>query len=28
MVEIPSNVILLEEFIQAGIDGVSIGSMI
>ncbi len=26
MVEIPSNVVLLEEFIQAGIDGVSIGS--
>jgi len=26
MVEIPSNVILLDEFIQAGIDGVSIGS--
>jgi pyruvate,water dikinase len=26
MVEIPSNVILLEEFIKAGIDGVSIGS--
>lgn len=26
MVEIPSNVILLEEFIQQGIDGVSIGS--
>lgn len=26
MVEIPSNVILLEEFIAAGIDGVSIGS--
>lgn len=26
MVEIPSNVILLEKFIQAGIDGVSIGS--
>lgn len=26
MVEIPSNVILLEDFIQVGIDGVSIGS--
>lgn len=26
MVEIPSNVILLEDFISAGIDGVSIGS--
>ncbi|MBI4100195.1 phosphoenolpyruvate synthase [Candidatus Microgenomates bacterium] len=26
MVEIPSNVILLEKFIEAGIDGVSIGS--
>jgi pyruvate,water dikinase len=26
MVEIPSNVILLEEFIKAGVDGVSIGS--
>ncbi len=26
MVEIPSNVILLEEFIKVGIDGVSIGS--
>ncbi len=26
MVEIPSNVILLEDFIKAGIDGVSIGS--
>lgn len=26
MVEIPSNVILLEEFIKIGIDGVSIGS--
>ncbi|OGH18398.1 MAG: phosphoenolpyruvate synthase [Candidatus Levybacteria bacterium RIFCSPHIGHO2_12_FULL_38_12] len=26
MVEIPSNVILLEKFIQVGIDGVSIGS--
>lgn len=26
MVEIPSNVILLEDFIHAGIDGVSIGS--
>jgi pyruvate,water dikinase len=26
MVEIPSNVILLEDFIQIGIDGVSIGS--
>ena len=26
MVEIPSNVILLEEFVKAGIDGVSIGS--
>jgi pyruvate,water dikinase len=26
MVEIPSNVILLESFIKAGIDGVSIGS--
>ncbi len=26
MVEIPSNVVLLEEFIKAGIDGVSIGS--
>jgi len=26
MVEIPSNVILLEDFIQQGIDGVSIGS--
>lgn len=26
MVEIPSNVILLEDFIRAGIDGVSIGS--
>lgn len=26
MVEIPSNVILLDEFCQAGIDGVSIGS--
>lgn len=26
MVEIPSNVILLDEFINAGIDGVSIGS--
>ena len=26
MVEIPANVILLDEFIQAGIDGVSIGS--
>lgn len=26
MVEIPSNVILLEEFINVGIDGVSIGS--
>lgn len=26
MVEIPSNVILLEDFIEAGIDGVSIGS--
>jgi pyruvate,water dikinase len=26
MVEIPSNVILLEDFIAAGIDGVSIGS--
>lgn len=26
MVEIPSNVILLEEFIKCGIDGVSIGS--
>ena len=26
MVEIPSNVILLEEFIKAGIDGVSVGS--
>lgn len=26
MVEIPSNVILLEDFIMAGIDGVSIGS--
>ncbi len=26
MVEIPSNVILLEDFINAGIDGVSIGS--
>ena len=26
MVEIPSNVILLDEFIDVGIDGVSIGS--
>lgn len=26
MVEVPSNVILLEKFIEAGIDGVSIGS--
>ncbi|RJQ35710.1 phosphoenolpyruvate synthase [Candidatus Microgenomates bacterium] len=26
MVEIPSNVVLLEKFIEAGIDGVSIGS--
>jgi len=26
MVEIPSNVILLEEFLKVGIDGVSIGS--
>jgi len=26
MVEIPSNVILLEDFIQVGIDGISIGS--
>jgi pyruvate, water dikinase len=26
MVEIPSNVILLEKFIEAGIDGISIGS--
>jgi len=26
MVEIPANVILLEEFVKAGIDGVSIGS--
>ena len=26
MVEIPSNVILLEEFIKEGIDGVSVGS--
>ncbi|MBI2622331.1 phosphoenolpyruvate synthase, partial [Candidatus Microgenomates bacterium] len=26
MVEIPSNVILIEEFIKAGLDGVSIGS--
>ena len=26
MVEIPSNVIMLEEFIQVGIDGISIGS--
>ena len=26
MVEIPSNVILLEDFIEAGIDGISIGS--
>lgn len=26
MVEVPSNVILLDEFIKAGIDGVSIGS--
>ena len=26
MVEIPSNVIMLDEFIEAGIDGVSIGS--
>jgi len=26
MVEIPANVILLESFIKAGIDGVSIGS--
>ena len=26
MVEIPSNVILLEEFVKAGVDGVSIGS--
>lgn len=26
MVEIPANVILLEEFIKAGIDGISIGS--
>jgi len=26
MVEIPSNVILLDDFIDAGIDGVSIGS--
>ena len=26
MVEVPSNVILLEDFIKAGIDGVSIGS--
>jgi len=26
MVEIPSNVILLEDFIKVGIDGVSIGS--
>jgi pyruvate,water dikinase len=26
MVEIPSNVILLEDFVKAGIDGVSIGS--
>ena len=26
MVEIPTNVILLEEFIKIGIDGVSIGS--
>jgi pyruvate,water dikinase len=26
MVEIPSNVIMLEKFIEAGIDGVSIGS--
>lgn len=26
MVEIPSNVVLLEEFIKAGVDGVSIGS--
>lgn len=26
MVEVPSNVVILEEFIKAGIDGVSIGS--
>jgi pyruvate,water dikinase len=26
MVEVPSNIILLEEFIAAGIDGISIGS--
>ena len=26
MVEIPSNVVLLEKFIEVGIDGVSIGS--
>ena len=26
MVEIPSNIILLEEFIKVGIDGISIGS--
>ncbi len=26
MVEIPSNVILIDEFIEVGIDGVSIGS--
>ena len=26
MAEVPSNVILLEEFIKVGIDGVSIGS--
>jgi pyruvate,water dikinase len=26
MVEVPSNVILLENFVEAGIDGVSIGS--
>jgi len=26
MVEVPSNVILLEDFIKVGIDGVSIGS--
>lgn len=26
MVEIPSNIILLDQFIQAGIDGISIGS--
>ena len=26
MVEIPSNVIMLDKFIEAGIDGVSIGS--